>query len=116
MADIRIEASARTHGEEFSAENAAILSKKTFGMYDGTEERVRLSFEEPLLGVVLDRFGTDVILFAKGNGRFEVAVDVQVSQQFFGWLCGVSDVKLCGPEPVVEKYKEHLKKQNTWYE
>lgn len=116
MTDIKIEETPRTHGEAFSTENAAILSKKTFGMYDGTEERVRLSFEEPLLGVVLDRFGTDVILLGKGNGRFEAAVDVQVSQQFFGWLCGVAEVKLCGPDWVVEKYKEHLKKQNTWYE
>ena len=116
MADIRIEDVQRTHGEEFSAENAALLSKKTFGMYDGKEERVRLSFEEPLLGVVLDRFGADVILIEKGDGRYEAAVDVQVSQQFFGWLCGVSAVKLCGPDGVVEQYKEHLKKQNSLYE
>lgn len=115
MADIRIEAGARTHSEEFT-ENAALLSKKTFGMYDGKEERIRLSFEEPLLGVVLDRFGTDVILLDKGTNRYEAAVDVQVSQQFFGWLCGVSEVKLCGPDWVVEQYKEHLKKQNRLYE
>lgn len=115
ISDIRIEAETRTHNEEFT-ENAAVLSKKTFGMYDGREERVRLSFEEPLLGVVLDRFGTDVILLDKGENRYEAAVDVQVSQQFFGWLCGVSGVKLCGPEQVVESYKEHLKKQAMLYE
>ncbi len=115
MADLKIEDNPRTHGDEFT-ENAALLSKKTFGMYDGKEERVRLSFEEPLLGVVLDRFGTDVILIEKGDGRYEVAADVQVSQQFFGWLCGVSAVKLCGPEEVVELYKEHLKKQTMLYE
>ncbi len=116
MADIRIEAEPRTHGEEFSAENAALLSKKTFGMYDGKEERVRLSFEEPLLGVVLDRFGTDVILLDKGENRYEAAVDVQVSQQFFGWVCGVTGVKLVEPEHVVQQYKEHLKKQCEIYE
>lgn len=115
MADIRIEAEPRTHSEEFT-ENAALLSKKTFSMYEGKEERVRLSFEEPLLGVVLDRFGTDVILIEKGDGWYEAAADVQVSQQFFGWLCGVSTVKICGPEWVVEQYKEHLKKQNSLYE
>ena len=115
MADIKIESEPRSHSEEFT-ENAALLSKKTFGMYDGKEERVRLSFEEPLLGVVIDRFGTDVILLEKGENRYEAAVDVQVSQQFFGWLCGVSAVKLCGPEDVVEQYKEHLKKQTMLYE
>ncbi len=115
MADIKIETEPRTHSEAFT-ENAALLSKKTFGMYDGKEERVRLSFEEPMLGVVLDRFGMDVILIEKEKGKYEAAVDVQVSQQFFGWLCGVSAVKLCGPETVVEQYKEHLKKQNILYE
>ncbi len=115
MNEIKIEDAQRTHSEEFS-ENAALLSKKTFGMYDGKEERVRLSFEEPLLGVVLDRFGTDVILLEKGENRYEAAVDVQVSQQFFGWICGVSGVKICGPEHVVTQYEEHLKKQCELYQ
>ncbi len=115
MADIVIEDEPRTHGEEFS-ESAALLSKKSFGMYEGEEERVRLSFPEPLLGVVLDRFGTDVILLEKGEGQYEAAVDVQVSQQFFGWVCGVSGVKICGPEQVVEQYKAHLKMQSKYYE
>ena len=115
MAEIKIEDGARTHGEEFS-ESAALLSKKTFGMYDGKEERVRLSFEEPLLGVVLDRFGTDVILLEKGEEQYEAAVDVQISQQFFGWVCGVSGVKIIGPEHVAEQYIEHLRTQCKKYE
>ena len=115
MADIRIEDAPRTHGEEFT-ENAALLSKKTFGMYDGQEERVRISFDESLLGVVLDRFGTDVILLDKGEARYEAAVDVQVSQQFFGWICGVSGVKICGPEHVVQQYKNYIKGQFEKYE
>jgi len=116
MADIRIEEKSRTHREEFSEENAALLSKKSFGMYDGQEERVRLSFGEPLLGVVLDRFGTDMILLSKGEGQYEAAVDVQVSQQFFGWICGVTGVKIVGPDWVKETYKEHIEKQSKLYQ
>ena len=116
MAKIKIEETTRTHKEEFAKENAALLSKKTFGMYDGKEERVRISFEEPLLNVVLDRFGTEVILISKGEHKYEASVDVQVSQQFFGWICGVSGVKLVGPEHVTEAYKEHLKRQSMLYE
>ena len=115
MAGIKIEEKSRTHKEEFSDENAALLSKKSFGMYDGREERVRLAFGEPLLGVVLDRFGTEMILIAKGEGQYEAAVDVQVSQQFFGWICGVSGVKIAGPDWVTEAYKEHIAKQSDWY-
>ena len=115
MADIKIEDAPRTHSEEFT-ENAALLSKKTFGMYDGKEERVRLSFEEPLLGVVIDRFGTEVILLDKGEGRYEAVVDVQVSQQFFGWVCGVSGVTIVEPKHVAEAYRAHLKRQCENYE
>jgi len=115
MADIKVEESVRTHGELFTEENAAKLSKKIFGMYDGREERVRLSFEEPLLGVVLDRFGTDIVLLDRGEGRYEAAVDVQVSQQFFGWVCGTAHIRINGPEWVLEEYKEHLRKQSAWY-
>lgn len=115
MADIVIEEAKRTHGEEF-AESAALLSKKSFGMYEGAEERVRISFAEPLLGVVLDRFGTDIILLDKGEGKYEAAVDVQVSQQFFGWVCGVSGVKIVGSEAVAKQYKEHLEMQRKYYE
>lgn len=115
MADIKIETGARTHGEEFT-ENAALLSKKTFGMYDGKEERVRIAFEEPLLGVVIDRFGTDVILLDKGEGCYEAAVDVQVSQQFFGWVCGVSGVTIVEPKHVAEAYRAHLTRQCENYE
>lgn len=115
MANIRIEDMPRSHGDEFS-ENAALLSKKTFGMYDGKEERVRISFEESLLGVVIDRFGTDVILLDKGEGQYEAAVDVQVSQQFFGWVCGVSGVTIAEPKHVAEAYRAHLKKQCENYE
>lgn len=115
MADVKIEAEPRKHSEEFT-DNAALLSKKTFGMYEGKEERVRLSFEEHLLGVVLDRFGTEVILLDKGEGRYEAAVDVQVSQQFFGWVCGVSGVTIVEPKHVAEAYREHLKRQCENYE
>ena len=115
MADIKVEEAARSHGELFTEENAAKLSKKTFGMYDGKEERVRLCFEEPLLGVVLDRFGTDVILLKCGNGTYEAAVDVQVSQQFFGWVCGTANIRINGPDWVLDAYKEHLQKQSAWY-
>ena len=115
MAEIKKEEAVRTHGEEFS-ESAALLSKKSFGMYEGAEERVRLSFKEPLLGVVLDRFGTDVILLEKGEGQYEAAADVQVSQQFFGWVCGLSGVKIIGPEKVVAQYTDHLNMQSKYYE
>ncbi len=115
MAAIRVEESFRTHGKLFTAENAAKLSKKTFGMYDGKEERVRLAFEESLLGVVLDRFGTDIVLICRENGLYEAMVDVQVSQQFFGWVCGAVNICISEPEWVIEAYREHLQKQDARY-
>ena len=101
----------RTHSEQFADRNAAVLSKKAFGMYDGDEVRVRLLLEKQLLGVVLDRFGTDIAFAERKDGMFEVGVDVLVSRQFYGWLFGVGGIRILAPDQVREEYRELVTKQ-----
>lgn len=114
MDKIRILEEERTHKEVFSERNAAILSRKAFGMYDGEEVRVKLLVEKRLLGVVLDRFGTDIALVQREDGYFEAGVDVLVSRQFYGWLFGVGGIKVLAPEYVAKEYRELVKKQSDW--
>ena len=43
-------------------------------------------------------------------------MDVNLSDQFFGWIMGLNDgVKIVGPENVVEAYKEALQKEVKKY-
>lgn len=96
---------------EFDGFDMASYAKETFGMFTGEPENVELEFDNSFIGVVLDRFGKDIMIINKGD-KFRVHVDVNLSDQFFGWIMGLNDgVKIVGPENVVEAYKEALEKE-----
>ncbi len=116
MDKIQIGNEERTHKELFAERNAAALSKKAFGMYDGEEAHVKLLLNEKLTGVVLDRFGTDIALTRHADGTVEAGVDVLVSGQFFGWLFGIGGIRVIGPDWVAERYRELLKQQSAYYD
>ncbi len=101
--------------EERSAEGAddhtdlADFSKKTFGMFGGTDTEVRLLCRNHLAGVMIDRFGSDVWMVPQENGFFSATVTVTVSPQFFGWVTAFGkDMMITGPDDVVREYREHL--------
>lgn len=85
------------------------FSKKTFSMYGGHDEEVTLQCDQDIVGVILDRFGTDVRILPAEERKFRVRVLVAVSPQFFGWVTGIGN-KLCiaGPECVRREYMEYL--------
>ncbi|MBP0962753.1 MAG: WYL domain-containing protein, partial [Oscillospiraceae bacterium] len=56
----------------------AKYAQKVFGMYGGEEETVRLRFANDLIGVVLDRFGQDILVRRDGEEHFVVDVKVAV--------------------------------------
>ncbi|MGN0550614.1 MAG: helix-turn-helix transcriptional regulator [Acutalibacteraceae bacterium] len=91
--------------------NSAEYAKKTFGMYGGEEQSVKLKFKNELIGVVVDRFGKDIFITKDGDDSFTVNVSVMVSGQFFAWLFGLADgVTILSPESVIKQYKKHGKK------
>ena len=91
-------------------------AQKHFGMYRGEEVNVTLRGEARMVNVVLDRFGQDVMLIPDGAEHFTVTLPVMVSPQFFGWLFGLEGgVQILRPQRVVERYREHLRKQLEKY-
>lgn len=80
-----------------------------FSMFSGRAARVRLGCQEAAAGVILDRFGRDVMLVPREDG-FTVTLDVVVSPQFWGWLAALSGLaKPEAPEWVVEEYRAYLR-------
>lgn len=63
----------------------ADYAKKSFGMFGGKEQTVKLLVKNNLAGVIIDRFGKNLILFPADDDHFTVNVDVHVSRQFLGW-------------------------------
>ena len=97
----------RTYFEHF---DLAAFSRKTFSMYGGPDTTLVLECENAMAGVVIDRFGQDVMLIPSGEGRFRVRVTVALSPQFFGWLTGVGRmVRIAWPEQVRAQYRTYLR-------
>ena len=116
MLKISLVSENREGKEYFEKFNLAEYSKKNFGMFAGEEEMVKLEVHNRLIGVVFDRFGTDVMIIPADAEHFRVNVKVSVSNQFFGWLFGLgSDVKILAPENVVKRMKEELGNINKLY-
>lgn len=87
----------------------AEFAKKTFSMYGGRDEKVVLRCGNELIGVVLDRFGTDIMIVPEAEGYFKAYILAAVSPQFFGWVTGIGDrMQIEGPLSVRKEYKEYL--------
>jgi hypothetical protein len=62
-----------------------------------------------LVGVVLDKFGTNIDLRPDGDDHVKARLSVAVSPQLYGWLTGIG-ASLCYPEDEAAKFKEYLKR------
>lgn len=100
---------ARAGREAFGRFDIARYTKRTFGMFGGCEETVKMRFHNRYVGVVIDRFGRDVWMRPDGEEHFVVSTEVAVSEQFFGWITGLGrDVEILSPETVVDEYRTLL--------
>ena len=99
------------------AVDMAHYAQKHFGMFSGREAAVRLRCRASLAGVVLDRFGYDVILVPDGEDWFTVTLDVVVSPQFWGWVFGLGEgVQVLGPEWARAEFQARLSAVARTYE
>mgnify|MGYP000608847321 FL=1 len=88
----------------FQTFDMAVYAKKMFGMFYAEEQTVKLECANSLAGVVIDRFGKDVMLIPKDDSHFTVNVKVAVSLQFLAWIIGLGeDVKILEPKTVVDR-------------
>lgn len=71
--------------------DSARFAAGTFGMFGGREEKVNLEFENHLVGVMIDRFGQDIMIMSRDNEHSVTRVQVNVSTQFYGWLAALGN-------------------------
>lgn len=109
--EIYITDKARNGRQDFKDSDLADYAKQNFYMHGGEKTKVKLGFKDEMVGVIIDRFGKDIMIHSgKEKGWSETNVDVAVSEQFFGWVFGLgTKVKILGPEKVVKSFKEELK-------
>lgn len=111
MLHIKLSNESREGKEHFKKLDMADYAKKSFGMFGGKEQTVKLRVKNSLAGVIIDRFGKDVMLIPADGESFTVNVDVHVSRQFLGWVFSLGkDIKIVGPDEVVKQMKMEIER------
>ena len=116
MLHIQMSDEKREGQEHFERLNMADYAKKSFGMFGGKEQKVKLLVKNELAGVMIDRFGKDIMMIPKEEKYFTVNVDVHISNQFLGWVFSLGDgVKIISPDEVVEQMKQEVERLQKQY-
>ena len=116
MLHIQMSDEKREGQEHFERLNMADYAKKSFGMFGGKEQKVKLLVKNELAGVMIDRFGKDIMMIPKDEKHFTVNVDVRVSNQFLGWVFSLGNgVKIISPDEVVEQMKREVERLREQY-
>jgi len=91
-------------------------TRRVFGMYGGREELVTLECSDKLAGVIIDRFGKN-LLFERKDGSFRTRIRITVSPNFFAWVAGFGkDMKIIAPSDVRDEYVSHIRSSLENYE
>ena len=98
-----------SHGQRIS--NIKTFIRRTFAMFRGEQAKVKMRFENSLLDTVIDKFGVGfgAEYQPDGEDHFIVTMEVEVSDQFFAWLCGFgTKSQIIKPEELAKEYKSYL--------
>ena len=92
-------------------------TRRTFSMFSGEEEYIRLQFDMRLLDTVIERFGLDGASYQKSDEEhFIITTNIEISEQFFGWLCGFgTKATIISPEGVKQKFSHYLDQMRSMY-
>lgn len=103
--------------EVFAEMDLNTYTQRVFSMYGGEGERVEMHFSNRLLDTVIEQFGTKNAHFSKVNkDTFSVSANVEISDQFFSWICSFRDkASVVHPPEVVIRMKEYLSDIQSMY-
>ena len=116
MRRIEITEHLREGREIFEQFDMAAYSRMNFGMFGGEEIKVKLRFRNDLVGILLDRFGTDITILPEDEGFSSTRVDVALSDQFLGWIFSLGGgVVIEGPKEVRDRFTEEIRAMGKIY-
>lgn len=97
--------------KEFNKINIAKYSKSMFGMYSADEYDVTLRCKNEYVGIIIDRFGKDIMIIPDGKEYFKTHVHVYGSKQFIAWIIALGDnVKILEPTEMIKAIKDEAKR------
>lgn len=92
-------------------------AKTMFQMFGGEETEVSIMLDNDLVGVVYDRFGTDIPIIKVDENHFVCKVSVALSPHFLSWIISFgSRAKIVAPKSVVQQMYDLLTETIKVYE
>ncbi len=116
MKNIVLTGRKRIGRKEFKEFNVADYVKMNFGMFGGDQMKVTIACKDELIGVLFDRFGTNIQVKEYKKGWSETEVEVLVSDHFLAWIFALgSGVKITGPKDVTDRVNVMIKRLTETY-
>ncbi|MBQ3428503.1 MAG: WYL domain-containing protein [Mogibacterium sp.] len=116
MKNIQLLEEPRDGKDAFKELNIKDYVEKTFSMYSGEPQTVRIRFIGSLYETVAERFGNNASYFYEDEHHFTVQTKVNISDQFFSWICGFrKSAEILFPPAVVEDFNKFLKDIQSKY-
>ena len=117
MLHIELTGEMREGEEALPGFDIAVYARKMFGMFAGEERTVKLRCENKFAGVMIDRFGKEVMMRPEDETHFVIHVNVAVSRQFLSWVMSLGEgVRIISPEEVVVQVQEEIRRLAQQYE
>ncbi|MBR5427145.1 MAG: WYL domain-containing protein [Clostridia bacterium] len=107
----------KREGEDaFKELDMARYTKSVFGMFGGEMTEVTLEAKNHMAGILVDRFGRDIIMIPKDENSFTCTVRVALSGQFYGWLVALGeDIRIIAPEIAVDGMRKVVTRLEEQY-
>lgn len=101
----------RAGKEKFEKLDLAEYTRSLFGMFSGSVVDVELAMSNELVGVLVDRFGRDLVLHpGPREDWFTVRLPVVPGETFYGWLMGFgAKAEVIGPAEIREQVAARAK-------
>ncbi len=88
------------------------FSKRAFNMFQGRKTKIKILFDDGLLDTMTERFDIkdpDIRYAKHDDTHFTVYAPIEVSDQFFSWICGFrKKARILSPAHVVNDFKDYL--------
>ena len=107
----------REGADEYSEKDITAKKTKVFNMYPGTEEEVKIRFQNRAADVVVDEFGEQVNMMYVDASHFAIRARVALSPTFYAWVASLGKkAKIMEPPAAVEGMKKFLQDASSMYE
>ena len=114
MRDVKELSEEREGYELYRQTDMRTYTRRVFGMFGGEKERVLIRFTNDMIDTVVDRFGpgsedNTVYYRPDDKSHFVLSADIEISNQFFSWICGFhKKATIIGPPRVIDDFKSFL--------